>query len=130
MNGAVVAYEKRKGVQVKDSQVAYLPIRENSRDYTVSDVPVVLVRINESQMDEIKKDHSFDESLIEGVRITHFDLKDKAKELLDRYYGKEQVERMIILEYKKDINSMYTGFGELLGGIALLGGIIGAGKLS
>jgi hypothetical protein len=130
INSTVTVYESRKGVKVEGSQFTYLPIREGSKNYLDNDSPIILLRINEEKMNKIRSNHSFDENIIEGVRMTHFDLKTKAKEFFQKRYSKKQVDEMIVIDYKKDVNSIYNGLTQFVGGLLLLGGIITLGKSS
>ena len=61
----------------------------------------MLVRITEPQMDVIKKGKPFDADSIHGVRMTHWDLEDKAGDVLTKRYGQAAVKKMVILEYEK-----------------------------
>jgi hypothetical protein len=117
---AVTAYEMLKGQKVKDSEVSFIPVLENSDYAYSSSIPTILVRIPEDTMIEIQKKQSFDDSSIEGVRMTHLDLDSKATEFLDQRYGKEAVDKMLILEYKKDSEGLFEGLGKVICGAALI----------
>ena len=73
-------------------------------------------------MNQIKEKQYFDQHSIIGIRKTHWDLEDKAKEFLAKEFGKETAENMIILEYgPKSSADSVEALAKLLAGLVILG---------
>jgi hypothetical protein len=51
-------------------------------------------------------------------------LESKAKDCLIPAFGNSGVERMIILDYQRDVVGIWRGLGQLLGGFLLLGVLV------
>jgi len=106
--------------KVPDSEVVFIPILSSSSRN--SSPPKLIVRIPAAKMKTIKKDHSFDENCIIGVRKTQWDLEDKVKEFLAKEFGKDAAERMIVLEYgETSSDDFVTALAKLIGGLVILG---------
>ncbi|PZR75943.1 MAG: hypothetical protein DLM73_03970 [Chthoniobacterales bacterium] len=121
---AVEYYQTRHGVRVPNSEIYFIPIQDSALPASVSAIPPVLVKMTKDQLDKAKRQSGFDTSGIEGVRMTHWDLESKAKDYLVASFGNSGVEKMIILDYQREVVGIWRGLGQLLGGFALLGGLL------
>ena len=121
---AVEYYQTRHGVREANSEIYFIPIEDPSGGSSSSASPVLLVKMTASQLEKAKANGGFDSSAIEGIRMTRWDLESKAEEYLVRSFGKPAIEKMVILEYKKEVIGIWQGLGEFLGGLLLIGGII------
>jgi hypothetical protein len=127
VNDAVVYYETRRDAKIAGSEAHFVPIQDASLAAYHSLTPPLLLRISEAQMDAIKNGKVFDARAIHGVRMTHWDLEGKARDLQTKRYGEAAVKKMVILEYEKEV----TGIGDLgqmfLGAVCIVGAVVCAG---
>jgi len=120
---AVVYSERdRKTFQkVTNSEVTFIPVLPATSERN-SSTPRLIIRIPEEKMNQIKEKQYFDQHSIIGIRKTHWDLEDKAKEFLAKEFGKETAENMIILEYgPKSSADSVEALAKLLAGLVILG---------
>lgn len=112
--------DKKTLQTVSNSEVTFIPILPVGS--ASSSTPRLIVRISEEKMNDIKANHSFDESSILGIRKTHWDLEDKVKDFLTRQFGEDAAQKMIILEYgEKSSDDVLLAILKLCGGLLILG---------
>ncbi|MDP9254353.1 MAG: hypothetical protein M3O66_05380 [Verrucomicrobiota bacterium] len=126
VNKAVEYYRTRHGVRTPNSEIYFIPIEDGSRASISSAPPVLLVKMTADQLEKAKANGGFDSNAIEGIRMTHWDFEGKAEEYLVRSFGKAAVEKMVVLDYKKEAVGVWQGLGQLVAGLLLIGGIIAA----
>jgi hypothetical protein len=127
VNDAVVYYETRRYSKVAGSEAHFVPIQDASLAAYHSLTPPLLLRISEAQMDAIKKGKVFDARAIHGLRMTHWDLEGKARDLQTRRYGEAAVKKMVILEYEKEVTGIGSLGQMLLGAVCIVGAVVCAG---
>jgi hypothetical protein len=119
-------YKNRYGRKEKipNSEIYFIPIQDSSVSPSASVPPSLVVRMTEEQGEKVKAQGGFPETRIEGVRMTHWDLESKAKEVLVSSFGKPAVEKMVVLDYQHEIVGIWRGLGQMLGGFVLLGAMV------
>jgi len=128
VNDAVVYYETRRQAKVAGSEAHFIPIQDASLAGYQSLTPPLLLRISEAQMDAIKKGKVFDPRAIHGVRMTHWDLESKARDLLTKRYGEATVKNMLNLQDEKEVTGIGGGLGQMfLGAVCIVGAVVFAG---
>ena len=123
MDESIMYYEMRHNVKVSGSEVYFIPIQDILLADYPSLTPPLLVRITKYQMDDMNKEKDFIEP-IRGIRMTHWDLEKKAKNLLAERYGEGVVKNMIILEYKKAVTGIWDGLSKVFWGAVCIFGLI------
>ena len=123
LSKAVEYYRTRHGVREANSEIYFIPIQDSALPASASTIPPLLLKLSKEQADKIKSQGGFDGSRIEGVRMTHWDLESKAKDYLVTSFGNSGVERMIILDYERQVVGIWRGLGQLFGGFVLLGAL-------
>ena len=79
-------------------------------------------------MDAINKGKIFDARAIHGVRMTHWDLESKARDLLTKRYGEAAVKKMVNLQYENEVTGIGGGLGQMfLGAVCIVGAVVFAG---
>ena len=128
VNDAVVYYETRRYEKVAGSEAHFIPIQDASLAAYYSPTPPLLLRITEAQMDAINKGKIFDARAIHGVRMTHWDLESKARDLLTKRYGEAAVKKMVNLQYENEVTGIGGGLGQMfLGAVCIVGAVVFAG---
>lgn len=120
LNKAVEYYRRRHGVREANSEIYFIPIQDSTLPASASTIPPLLVKMSKDQADKAKNQGGFDSSRVEGVRMTHWDLESKAKDYLVASFGTTGVERMVILDYQREVVGIWRGLGQLIGGFVLL----------
>ena len=121
VSDAVVYYETRNGVKEPGSELTFLPIQGTAPGENANQAPSVLILLMEYQVNQINKGKTFDENAIGGLRMTHWELKDKAREVLVKKYGEAAVNKMLIVEYEKQPKGVGESLLKICGGIVLFG---------
>ena len=122
---AVKYYKTQWGTKVSGSEILFIPIANASATASSISTPSILLRVTEEQIDAAKAGKKVNFKAIEGIRTSSMDLESKARERLVATYGKDAVDRMIILSYHGAIG-MGPALGKLAGGVALVGITVGA----
>ena len=122
---AVTFYKTKWGAKVSGSEVVFIPIAEASAAASERSAPSILLRIPEDQLNAAKATKSLNFEAIEGIRTTSMDLDDKARQRLVESYGKDAVDRMIILDYHGGVG-IGAAAGKLAGGVVMVGAVVGA----
>ena len=120
---AVKVYKTHWGTKVSGSEILFIPIADASAAASDHATPPILVRVTEDQINEAKAGHKINFRAIEGVRTTSMDLEGKARQRLVDTFGRDAVDRMVILEYHGRIG-MVTGLGKVAGGVAMAGAVV------
>jgi hypothetical protein len=123
VDDAIVCYKRCNYGKVEGSEVYFIPIQDATLAGYRSLTPALVVRITEAQMNAIRNGKEFNFAAIQGVRMTHWDLENKAEELLAKRYGKAAVKRMVILEYEKAVTGITSDLGTLLLGAVCFVGV-------
>ncbi|HWX15578.1 MAG TPA: serine protease [Chthoniobacterales bacterium] len=121
---AVEYYQTRHGVRVPNSEIYFIPIQDSSLPPSASAIPPLLVKMTKDQLDKVKVQGGLESSRIEGVRMTHWDLESKAKDYLVASFGNSGVEKMVVLDYQRQVVGIWRGMGQILGGFVLLGALM------
>jgi hypothetical protein len=124
ITAAVRFYKTKWGTKVSGSEILFIPIVDSLAAPSNNPTSSVLVRVTEDQTDAANAGQKLNFQAIEGIRTTSMDLEEKARQRLNDTYGKDAVDRMIILNYHGDIG-ISAGLGKLAGGIAMSGAVIG-----
>ena len=122
---AIKFYRTQWGSKVSGSEILFIPIADASSPAASLSKPSILLRVEEDDINAAKAGQKIDFKAIEGVRTTSMDLEDKAQQRLVENFGKDAVDRMVILCYHGSIG-MGTGLGKLAGGVVLVGGLVAA----
>lgn len=100
----------------------FLPVRDSALAGLTSIPPRVYVKVSKTQMTEIEGKRLVSDPVIDGMRLTRWDIEGKVKDYLVSSLGPQTANNLVIIELGKKPEGIGAPLGTIVAGIGMLAG--------